>query len=616
MFDLIGYFNFDGEDAPIAVLDLPGLQFYPGNVSPSSVAGRGLRARFAEHAVGKPSYHSDEGLHLFVVGEARLRSDAPIPDIHLHVHTSPLLGASDLLTLYQADSERFLRWLKGNFALVLVNEQSRQITLYNSRFGISPFYYALEGRRFWFSTGMAALVRAMGRQNELDRAGILELALFNYPLGDRTYFRPLKMLRPAEIVTATPGGLQRRLWWDVRSLYDGERYTERHALELGSDLFRKTVNDLAADVARLRISFTSGFDSRAILAVLDRDPGDVLAYSFGIPGSLNVAIPERICAHLGVHFQPIYLDADYERVFGEYALRAAILSDCLSTVERANYPYAFEKLAEFSPVIVTGLFGSELMRTFQNVGHIVSANLARLNLVHDGRAEFRRILASPDAFGYFSPELVRQAADQVEADLAATFFQPFGDLPSDRRFYMFLLTEALRKYFGAEVHMERPWGINRFPFLDDEFVEFAFRSPFAGVHSRTLRPTISNRLRSQYFYAFVIRKYRPELLKAPTDHGYAPGDVLAPFPLLKVAPQFLGRICRQRRSGYREFKTEEWTESLYQRVFRDGKTQNALFCQELVTDLTSGLWKKRHLDFAKAASFKVWLDMINEFDHV
>ena len=82
--------------------------------------------------------------------------------------------------------------------------------------------------------------------------------------------------------------------------------------------------------------------------------------------------------------------------------------------------------------------------------------------------------------------------------------------------------------------MERPWAINRFPFLDDEFVEFAFKSPMAGVYSRTLTPTVENRFKSQYFYAYVIKKYRPELLKMRTDHGYSPGDVLSPMPLLKI----------------------------------------------------------------------------------
>src|SRR5205823_3685298 len=155
------------------------------------------------------------------------------------------------------------------------------------------------------------------------------------------------------------------------------------------------VNDRARDVPRVRVSFTSGFDSRATLAVLDKDPADILAYAFGIPGSMNISIPLQISNQLGIRFEPIYLDSAYEAQFDDYARRAVVLSDCLSTVERANYPYAFERHADFSPVVLTGLFGSELLRTFQNIGHIVSAELVRVHRAAEPRLELRRVVNEP-----------------------------------------------------------------------------------------------------------------------------------------------------------------------------------------------------------------------------
>ena len=175
---------------------------------------------------------------------------------------------------------------------------------------------------------------------------------------------------------------------------------------------------------------------------------------------------------------------------------------------------------------------------------------------------------------------------------------------------MLLLTEGLRKYFGAEVHMERPYGTNRFPFLDDEFVDFLFRAPFAGVYSRTLRPTVGNRFRSQYFYAYIIRKYRPELLKAPTDHGHSPGDVLSPVALLRIGPKYVYKRWKRQRMGYREFKTEEWTEGFYNRHLFSKSIPKSLFSSTMEEDFRSGAWKARRMDFARAASFKLWLETI------
>lgn len=607
MFDLLGVLGLTGQDVSLVALDIDFLdQAWIGESTCvcDVVEGKSFQTIYREHMSSTQSYCVEEDLHLFIVGEVFARSDSAIN------YFGPL-PARTVMSFYQQDSVDFLNSLKGNFTLVFVDEAGGQCSLYNGRFGISPFYYALDDTRFIFSTSLAAVAGRLSAKLEIDPAAVAELALFNYPLGYRTYFRQVKMLQPAEIVCASATGLQQERWWDARTLYEAPLYPERQALELGSELFHKTVNDLACDVPRVRLSFTSGFDSRAMMAVLEKEPKEYLAYSFGIPGSLNVDIPRQIAQQLGLSYKPVVLDSWYEQVFDNYALQAVILSDCLSTVERANYPYAFEKLAHFSPVAITGLCGSELMRTFQNVtGTIVSAHLARLNFSADPRAEFRKILTMSGAAGYFAPELLHQPAEEVEADVSAALIQAFGDMPSDRRFYMLLLTEGLRKYFGAEVHMERPWGTNRLPYLDDEFVEFAFRAPFAGVFSRTLNPTVGNRFRSQYFYAYVIHKYRPELLRYPTDHGYPPADVLSPLALLKIGPKFLYRRWKRKRTGYQEFKTEEWTESFYRRHLFQKPARQGLFSPQLEEDFRKGTWRARRLDFARAASLKIWLEAI------
>lgn len=608
MIDLLGILDLGSQTriklAPVA---LPSERYGAAGLRVSTVEGQCLAARF----VGRVAdYHTEGGLHVFVVGEARLRlgssGSAEGPG-----DKNPL-SAERVLALFKGGGVGLIEALKGNFCVVLIDEVAHTARLVNGRYGISPFYYALDGRAFVFATSMACVAGALAAAPDLDVAGVTELALFNYPLGDRTYFNKVKMLRPAEIVTAGASGLRRGTWWDVRSLYDQPVRKEQEALDVGSELFHRVANDLAGDVGRVSVSFTSGFDSRAILAVLEKEHKDVLAYSFGTPGSINVSVPQEICASIGIPYHPVTLDEAYERVFDENALRAVVLSDNLSTVERANYPYAFELLAHFSPIVVTGLFGSELLRTFQNVGHIVSGPLVRACMTPDGWDEVRRAMRLGSGPRYFSPGMIRAASEEVEEDLREALWERFEGLTPDRRFYMFLLTEGLRKYFGAEVAMERPWGINRFPFLDDDFVEFAFSSPFAGVHSRTLTPTIANRFRSQLFYAHVIRRYRPELLEATTDHGYSPAKVLARFPLLPIGLGYLRAAYARRFRGYREFRTEEWTQGFYHRHLLRKPVRGDLFTPALSGEFVRGCWLEHRLEFARAASLKLWLEALEE----
>lgn len=606
MRDLLGVLALGGNETPLlsaAWLPVVGCPLV-GSPRTEVVSSGRLSAVFVPPDEGPATHARIGSRHVFCTGEARPRHDSGMD------HCGPL-SAVDLLVSFQAKGESFFSTLKGNFALALADEADPACLLVQGSFSISPFYYSVSGSKCVFSTSLAAVGLTLAL-SEIDQAAVAETALFNYPLGGRTLLRGVWQLRPAEIVRWDVSGLRRTRWWQPRQLYESPMLPLRQALEVGSELFHATVNDRVAQTARVRVSFTSGFDSRAILAVLRKNPADVLAYSFGIPGSVNVEVPQAIAQELGIHYEPVLLDEAYERVFDENAFAALLLSDCLSTVERANYPYAFRKLASFAPVVLTGLFGSELLRTFQNVGHIVSEALVRLNLASDPLGELRRLLTGGKIARYFNDDLVRAAAPEVEADVEEVLVGPWRGLGPDRRFYMFLLTEGLRKYFGAEVHMERPWGVNRFPFFDDEFVEFAFRSPFAGVHSRTIRPTVANRFRSQYFYAYLIRKYRPELLRAPTDHGYPPADVLSDFPLLRIGPKVLWQRWRRRRMGYREFKTEEWTQGFYHRHLFRKPARDDLFAPVLRGDFASGRWLEHRLEFARAASLKLWLEALEQ----
>ena len=262
------------------------------------------------------------------------------------------------------------------------------------------------GNLLYFSTSVGELVKELPSKPELDRAAVLETMLFNFPMYERTFFCGVQRATEGCVITLSREGIKHEVYWDHASFYHQDRLPEKEAYEIGSELFFRSVNDLAADYPKLCASFTAGFDSRALHSVLRKNREDVLAYSFGIHGSLNVSIPHKICARLNYPFVPIYLDDEFEDNFDLYAWRTVILSDGL-VVQRANYPYAFEKISKFAPVAMTGLFGSEFLRTFQNLGTVVSEWYARINYANGNMNVVRDVIASICEDSYLSRELGR-----------------------------------------------------------------------------------------------------------------------------------------------------------------------------------------------------------------
>ena len=576
---------------------------------------QGQRRSFEEGEIRIDFYTRGENAFLNSVERVLIM----IGDIYLNSSGSRLLNSSshrlnvnDIERLYITAGLKTIDNIKGNYQLIIFDKLRNELLIFNSRFGVSPFYYRRSDTAFIFSTSLAAIQRY--RHNGFDHVGIAEYALFGFPLGDRTFLEGIKCLRPATRLIVKPAGIELFEYWDPVALFTRniQHEDEDDALDTGCRLFKQIVNAYADGDQKVCASLTGGFDGRAMLSVLDKDPGELMLYSFGIADSENIRIPQKICQETGFNYMPVYLDSSYEQVYEEFAMQALYQSDCLSTLERANYPYAFMKLSGFSPVFLTGIFGSELMRTFQNitVGQMLSQYFIDLNFAADKKTAVRVIRAKLRASSYYDESVLADEEAFIE-HVYDECIARYGAISDNQRFFAFMLTESVRRYFGGEVQAERIYAVNRFPFLDDDFVDFVSTSPFAGFHRNPLRPTIGERYRSQYFYANLIKRYRPELLRYETDHGYPASYVLARYPLILIGPRYIAKRIRHSLFHYQEFKTEEWTRGVYHNRLLMSRPAKAPLAPTLRQDYETGAWAGNRLEFARAASLMMYFDLLD-----
>ena len=413
---------------------------------------------------------------------------------------------------------------------------------------------------------------------------------------------------PAEIFSFCDSLCKTQIYWSSDELYNNELMQDKDAIDNGCCLFNKIIKDYSGDKDKYCASLTGGFDGRTILSVLGNENKELLLYSFGITDSLNISIPQQISAENGLNYLPILLEKDYEGVYVEFAKQSVIFSDCMRTIESANYPYAFNIVSAFSDVVITGIFGSELLRTFQNVGVMVSNNFELLNKSENSENSW--ILIKNKLYNsYLSRDIIDKNFEDVRNEFEEEIWGPISNFDYNKRFYQFMIREGLRKYFGGEVQSERIYATNRFPYLDDDFVNFIFQSPFAGVYSNALNPSPNQRFRSQYFYAKIMEKYYPILLKYQTDHGFPASYVLSKIPVLKIGIPFLYNRRKKKKSNYQEFKPVEWAE-LFLNDIDNCLTfgNNDWYNDKLLKDYRQGLWKNNFYKFSNAISFNYWMN--------
>jgi len=152
----------------------------------------------------------------------------------------PFRSASDtecILAAYDRYGADCLGHLRGMFAFAIWDERRKALFCARDRFGIKPFYYAVDGNLFVFASEAKALVPFLP-EIETDPAALAEYLTFQYTIGEATLFRGIRQLLPGHTLTVENGKVTIRRYWDVRYDIDFEhnqRYFERRLTELLDD---------------------------------------------------------------------------------------------------------------------------------------------------------------------------------------------------------------------------------------------------------------------------------------------------------------------------------------------------------------------------------------------
>jgi hypothetical protein len=204
-----------------------------------------------------------------------------------------------------------------------------------------------------------------------------------------------------------------------------------------------------------------------------------------------------------------------------------INSSGTATFARAHYLYAARQLASETEHIITGNFGSEIFRAAHVVGSMFSNNLYAL-FNSDVPEKALPAIEQSDEYRCLNPASYKNEWAQFKEDVKnLQCYEPkYSVLTRNQRFYIFVMEEVFRKYFGAEMINQFRHVRNRTPYLDIDFLKEIFRTDLAGIHSGFFEHNPLKRYKGQILYSHIIRKAYPEFGKMMTDKGYRPDDLL------------------------------------------------------------------------------------------
>ena len=398
---------------------------------------------------------------LLFSGECFARSEGPV---------SPLRS-------YEQRGERFVAELDGSFSGLLIDAARGHALLFNDRFGAERIYYCETDTALYFASEAKALLAVLPQLRRFDEEGVAQFLTYGTTLAERTLFSGIRLMQAGSIWTLSARAAPKKrayfqpAEWRGLAELPSEQFRERLA-----ETVRSSVSARVGTDAPVGISITGGLDTRMIMACLPQTKFEPVCYTFaGIDGeTLDVQIGRRVAAACGLEHRTLRIGTDFLARYGEFVDRTSFITDGYAGALGAHEIYLNALARQIAPVRLTGNFGSEILR---------------------GMSTFRLLRLSEDLFEPdWNARLARLRGLERARESHPVMFAAFHEIPAG--------------HFGIPA-AARSQVTFRSPFLSNELVELAVRSPAAERSSSAACST-------------MIERYNPALSQIPTDRGVLP----------------------------------------------------------------------------------------------
>lgn len=204
---------------------------------------------------------------------------------------------------YEEYGKDFIKKLNGNFVFLICDTTSGKVIIANDRYGLRIHYYALNNGNLLFAPEAKAILQDESFKNELNDEAVAEFFAFGEFWGDKTFFKGIKVLPPASILTYDEQNVSIEKYWDYKYVPDYDKSEDDFVDEL-IKTFKRAVEIRMKDNLRYGVALSGGLDSRCVVAAIDRKKREeVLTFSFGPLDSDEVKIANKVSDVAGTRFE-------------------------------------------------------------------------------------------------------------------------------------------------------------------------------------------------------------------------------------------------------------------------------------------------------------------------
>jgi asparagine synthase (glutamine-hydrolysing) len=227
-----------------------------------------------------------------------------------------------VIHLYEEEGPDCVKRLNGMFAFAVCDLRSGIPTLFLARdhFGVKPFYYFHQGRRFAFGSEIKALLEVPGIEAELDAESLHQYLTFLWVPDPKTMFRGIYKLPAGHYALFHDGQLSISKYWDLTFPAADVPYrrSEEDLAEEIRQRFRSSVRAQTISDVPIGAFLSAGLDSSSIVAMMSQASQPVRTYTITFPPKYRIGentlddpdVPARLARHLGCENHCIVVEPD------------------------------------------------------------------------------------------------------------------------------------------------------------------------------------------------------------------------------------------------------------------------------------------------------------------
>ena len=196
-----------------------------------------------------------------------------------HVFTTKT-DSETILHGYEEYGKKILDRLRGMFAFIIWNKNTKELFGARDIFGIKPFYYYKKGKEFMFGSEIKSFLSHPNFEKELDEDMIPLYLSYEYSPDERTIFKNVFKLPGAHCFTYKNGELKVERYYKIEYKIEDDK-----SLEYWEDAITKAFTESVSmhQIADVEVGcfLSSGVDSSYVVKEISKGTKKVKTFSVG-----------------------------------------------------------------------------------------------------------------------------------------------------------------------------------------------------------------------------------------------------------------------------------------------------------------------------------------------